>query len=85
VISSSLSGIIIAEAFGIPARLLRIENQSNTEDLFKYRDYYYGTNRFEFKCATSIEEALEMMGEPAPACDLEKLVKAFPFDLFETF
>ena len=83
VISSALSGIIIAEAFGIPARMLQIENKSNTEDLFKYRDYYCGTNRFDFQYATSIEEALQMGGESLPICDLEKLSQAFPFELFE--
>jgi pyruvyltransferase len=82
VISSSLSGIIVAEAFGIPARLLQIENKSNTEDLFKYKDYYFGTGRMNFKYATSIEEALEMGGESLPICDLEKLDQAFPVELF---
>jgi pyruvyltransferase len=82
VISSSLSGIIVAEAFGIPARLLQIENKANTEDLFKYKDYYFGTGRTNFKYATSIDEALEMGGEPLPICDLDKLDQAFPFELF---
>lgn len=35
VISSSLHGIIIAEAFNIPARLLKI---TDNEPLFKYQD-----------------------------------------------
>ncbi len=83
VISSALSGIIVAEAFGIPARLLQIENKSNTEDLFKYKDYYYGTDRFDFTYATSIEEALEMGGEAMPTCDLETLNNAFPYELFQ--
>ncbi len=82
VISSALSGIIVAEAFGIPARLLIAPNENNTETLFKYSDYYYGTNRFNYRFATSIEEALEMGGEPLPECDLERLLKAFPYDLF---
>jgi len=80
VISSALSGIIVAEAFGIPARLLQIENKSNTEDLFKYKDYYYGTNRYDFRYANSVEQALEMGGEILPVCDLEKLAQAFPYD-----
>ncbi|MBS0606080.1 MAG: polysaccharide pyruvyl transferase family protein [Parachlamydiales bacterium] len=80
VISSALSGIIIAEAFGIPARLLQIDNKSNTEDLFKYTDYYLGTNRSMFRFATSVEEALKMGGEPLPQCDLEALKNSFPFD-----
>ena len=54
VISSSLHGIIIAEAFGIPARLLKITDK---EPLFKYADYYYGTGRFDFQAATSVAQA----------------------------
>ncbi len=70
--------MIVAEAFGIPARLLITSDENNTETLFKYADYYYGTNRLHFRFATSIEEALQMGGEPLPECDLEKLLQAFP-------
>lgn len=77
VISSSLHGIVVAEAYGIPARYLRL---SDSEPLYKYIDYYSGTNRLHFDYATSIEEALEMGGEPPQACDLDKLYKSFPFD-----
>lgn len=79
VISSSLHGLIVAEAFGIPARLIRV---SNIEPLFKYQDYYYGTGRFDFQFATTVEEALELGGEPLPIIDLEKLYNAFPFEFF---
>lgn len=82
VISSALSGIIVAEAFGIPARLMVVGNSFNTENLTKYADYYYGTNRNDFQYAKSIEEALEMGGEPLPNIDLEKLYHAFPFEYF---
>lgn len=77
VISSSLHGIIVAEAFGIPAKLLRV---TDNEPLLKYIDYYMGTGRDEFTFATSIEEALEMGGEPPIQCDLEALYNAFPFE-----
>jgi pyruvyltransferase len=77
VISSSLHGLVIAEAYGIPARYLRL---SDNEPLYKYKDYYLGTNRSHFDYATSVEEALEMGGEPPQACDLEKLYNSFPFD-----
>lgn len=79
VISSSLHGVIVAEAFGIPARLLRVNEK---EPLIKFQDYYLGTNRKEFSFATSIEEALEMGGAPPIQCDLEKLYDAFPFEFW---
>lgn len=82
VISSSLHGIIVAEAFGIPARLLRIVTRK--EPLFKYRDYYFGTGRMKYDIAFSIQEALEMGGEPPIHCDLEALYNAFPFDLWSS-
>jgi pyruvyltransferase len=82
VIASALSGVIVAEAFGIQARLLQVDNKTNTEDLIKYRDYYYGTGRTNFKYATSIEEALQMGGESLPVCDLEQLRFSFPFELY---
>ncbi len=77
VISSSLHGIVVAEAYGIPARMLRV---TEDEPLFKYQDYYYGTNRYDFQYATSVEEALQMGGEKPFECDLERLYKAFPFE-----
>jgi pyruvyltransferase len=77
VVSSSLHAIIIAESYGIPARLLRV---TNNESIFKYEDYYSGTGRPNFSYAISINEALEMGGEPPPQCNLEKLYRAFPFD-----
>jgi pyruvyltransferase len=79
VISSSLHGIVIAEAYGIPARYLRVTEH---EPLFKYQDYYLGTNRPNFTYASSIEEALEMGGEPPFECDLEKLYLSFPFEFW---
>jgi pyruvyltransferase len=77
VISSSLHGIIVAEAYGIPARLLKI---TYNEPLFKYQDYYLATNRPNFKYASSIEEACRLGGEQPFKCDLKKLYGAFPFE-----
>jgi pyruvyltransferase len=79
VISSAMHGIIVAEAYGIPARQLRI---TENEPLFKYMDYYYGTNRPDFKYASSVEEALEMGGEKPFECDLKQLYEAFPFEFW---
>ena len=77
VISGSLHGLIIAEAYGIPARYLRV---SDYEPLFKYCDYYLGTNRPNFSYATTVEDALQMGGEIPFECDLEKIYQAFPFE-----
>ncbi len=84
VITSSLHGIIIAEAYGVPAVLLKRKTDT---DMFKYEDYYYSTERFDFPAAQSVEEALSL--EPS-LLSREKLsemqaelLKAFPRDLWE--
>ena len=79
VISSSLHGAIIAEAYGIPARLLRL---SDKEPLLKFYDYYLGSGRSGFQYAVSVEEALLMGGEPPAVCDLEQLYNSFPFEFW---
>ncbi|MEI8124663.1 MAG: polysaccharide pyruvyl transferase family protein [Parachlamydiaceae bacterium] len=79
VISSALYGIIFAEAYGIPTRMLRLNDQ---ESLFEYTDYYYGTSRFDFQYATSVDEALSMGGEKPFICNLQQFYDAFPFDLW---
>ena len=78
VISSSLHGIIIAEAFQIPARLLKI---TNNEPLFKYEDYYLGTGRTSFTYAKSVAEALNMGGEKPAHINRMALLQAFPHDM----
>ena len=79
VISSSLHGIIIPEAYGIPARLLRI---TNNEPMFKFHDYFLGTGRPNFHVARSVDEARKMGGEKPCVCDLKKLYEAFPFEFW---
>ena len=82
IISSSLHGIIIAEAYGVPAILL---NKTEDGDLFKYNDYYYSTGRKSYAMAESVEEALAMPRPEVP--DLSKLqdnlLNTFPVDLWE--
>ena len=80
VISGSLHGIIIAEAYGIPARYVRL---SEKEPLFKYQDYYLATGRSDFAFARSVEEALEMGGEAPAQFDPERLYDAFPFEFWD--
>lgn len=83
VLASSLHGLIVAEAFGIPARYVRL---SQTEDLFKYKDYYLGSGRTEaeFAVANSIAEGLEMGGAQLPRYDATALLEAFPFGLWDS-
>jgi len=80
VIASSLHGIIVAEAFGIPTRWLRV---TENEPKFKYHDYYLGTGRHMSQCARSVEEALKLGGERPIVIDLNQLMEAFPMNLFE--
>jgi pyruvyltransferase len=81
VIASSLHGLITAEAFGLPARLLRL---SERENLFKFEDYILGTGRPSIEFATSINEAIEMGGMPAIRFDAQPLLDAFPIDLWRS-
>lgn len=85
VISSSLHGIIVAEAYGIPAIML--SDKRSDFNLLKYHDYYYSTKRENYPIATSIEEALSI--EPVQLPDnldklREGLINAFPVDLWRT-
>jgi pyruvyltransferase len=79
VVSSSLHGLIIADAYNIPARYVRL---SETENLFKYHDYYYGTGRSDFTYATSVDEALDMGSMPTLSYDPVPLMESFPYTLW---
>ena len=79
VVASSLHALIVAEAFGVPARMLRV---SEREPTFKYRDYYESTGRSDFAFARSLAEALEMGGERPGHIDLAPLLAAFPIELW---
>lgn len=82
VYSSSLHGIILAEAYGIPAVFFR--SLSKDRD-FKYYDWYYSTNRYDIKLVDTLEEAKKTTPPPIP--DLTKLqqglLDSFPYDLWE--
>lgn len=79
VAASSLHGLIVAEAYGIPARYVRL---SEIEGRFKYDDYAQGTGRKTLEPAESIEEAVAMGGHPPIKFDPEALLAAFPYDLW---
>ena len=82
VYSSSLHGIILAEAYGVPAVFFR--GVPPHVD-FKYKDYYASTGRYDVPMAGSLAEAFTFKAPELP--DLTKLQKdlmeAFPYDLWE--
>lgn len=78
VVGSSLHAIVVAEAFGVPARLIR----SGSEHAAKYVDYYAGTGRRAVDVASSVEEAVQLGGAPGPVWDADALREAFPADLW---
>ena len=78
VVSSSLHGVIVAEALGVPAVYLRLSRQKH---LFKYKDYYEGTGR-KLKFARSVRKAIKTGGNGLPDFDAEALLKAFPRELY---
>ena len=81
VISSSLHGIILAEAYGIPAILLK---DTETENMFKYNDYYHSTGRYDFPVTQTIEEALSIIPPSVPNfTEMRKdIMSSFPYDLW---
>jgi pyruvyltransferase len=78
VVGSSLHAIVVAESLGIQARLIA----SGTEDRFKYDDYYLGTGRSPVESASSLEEAVALGGGPPLDFDCQRLLDAFPTDLW---
>ncbi|GAA6060577.1 hypothetical protein JCM10212_006812 [Sporobolomyces blumeae] len=79
VISSSLHGLIVADAFGIPSRGLLMNLD---EPDFKFNDFYLGTGRANHRRVATPEEALWMGPEdPITHWDPQALIDAFPGEL----
>lgn len=81
VISSSLHGIIIAEAYGIPAIFL---DETENSDQLKYEDYYLSTGRNKYVKAKTVEKCLKLTPEKVPDFTQMRnnLLNSFPKDLF---
>jgi pyruvyltransferase len=81
VVSSSLHGLILAEAYGIPAVYL---DSGNGEARFKYDDYYAGTGRNYWRSGHSVEECLDLGGNGRfdLAALQHGLLATFPYDLW---
>lgn len=79
VVAGSLHGLIVAEAYGIPARWI---NSSRDEPELKYYDYYEGTGRSPRPVRT-VREGVERGGEPLPtSLNGDRLLASFPRDLY---
>lgn len=81
VYSSSLHGIILAEAYNIPVVWLKSDNG---EDEFKYYDYYEGTGRYKSLKKSKFEdyECLEF-DKILDLHEIQKnLLKAFPYEFW---
>jgi pyruvyltransferase len=79
VVSQSLHGIIVAEAFNIGARWLAGQNGTGLEDSegMKYKDYFASTGRPNEECASSLENALAYGPHPRKSTiDVKSLKKA---------
>ena len=81
VVSSSLHGVILAEAYGIPAVYL---DSGNGENRFKYDDYYAGTGRAGWHSGRTVEECLDLGGNgPFDLHGIQLgLRRTFPYDLW---
>lgn len=80
IISSSLHGIIISEAYGIPSILLKPQR-----DMLKYFDYYYSTGRYKFPIISNLSDYKTIIPSALP--DFKKLqqglLDSFPVDLWD--
>ncbi len=74
IVSSSLHGLIVAEAYGLPAIWLRTEIQGEV----KYLDYYEGTGRTP-RPITNFYEVYNHPGESLPRINTEPILDSFPF------
>lgn len=82
VLTSSLHGLVVAEAFGVPVRFIM---PTGGETLFKYQDYYLGTGRnLEEQPSAFCDGVSSTSGVamPLPSFDAAAMLAAFPWDMF---
>ncbi|KAK4049296.1 hypothetical protein OIV83_004233 [Microbotryomycetes sp. JL201] len=79
VVSSSLHGLILADAYGVPSRSFMVRHW---DPEFEFHDYYEGTGRPNYRRANSISEAIFLGPEDPLHWDDRPLLDAFPKELF---
>ncbi len=85
ILSSSLHGIIVADAYGIPSRWIKpkCEKGIPSEPDIKFEDYYASTGRMKmpylYENYIGIEELTREMDAAARIESPEKLLLSFPF------
>jgi Polysaccharide pyruvyl transferase len=75
VISSSLHGLIVAEALGVPAIWHR---PLKGVDELKFTDYYLGTGRYRIVRVDTLQDAFKSSPMPLPVLDTAAMLATFP-------
>jgi pyruvyltransferase len=83
IVSSSLHGLIMAHAYGVPAAWIQLGDRVKG-DGFKFRDYLRSIGRNDTKpsrlsATTQTTELVESMSQQPVDIDLERLWNACPF------
>lgn len=83
ILATSLHGLIIAEAYDIPALLVTVDTLPG--DMFKFKDYFHSTNRSlhyeQFSMAKLYRLADLAIKQNKPSFATDKLLHSFPFGL----
>lgn len=78
-VTSSLHGLIVAEAYGVPVVLLRNSRHGAVEPQFKYADYFASTGRDDLtRFDVPVREAVLTPLPPPVMPDPDRLIAAFP-------
>lgn len=82
-LSSSLHGCVVGDAYGIPTAWVRISDRL-AGGTFKFEDYYAGTGReaefIDWRRGIDLDAGVRAaLAAPRPELDLERLLRAFPF------
>lgn len=84
ILSSSLHGLMVAEAYGIPALLITL-NQPLHGDMFKFSDYFHATDRSLFHQPFDPNKLIQLANlaaiQPKPRLNLQPLLNAFPYKI----